>query len=58
MKRVGVFLSSASDVAPVFQAEAERLGHELAGADFGVVYGGSNAGCMGRLAQGVLERRG
>jgi cytokinin riboside 5'-monophosphate phosphoribohydrolase len=58
VKQVGVFLSSSLRVAPTFLAEAEALGHELAKNGFTVVYGGCNSGCMGRLADGVLEARG
>lgn len=39
----------------MFLAEAEKLGRELARAGLTVVYGGSTAGLMGRLAQGVLD---
>lgn len=58
MKSVGLFLSSIADVSPMFLEEAEQLGRALAEAGFSVVYGGSNAGCMGRMAQGVLGAKG
>lgn len=58
MKHVGIFLSSSTHVAPVLQAEAEVLGRSIAEAGYGVVYGGSNEGCMGALASGVLSARG
>jgi uncharacterized protein (TIGR00730 family) len=58
MKNVGIFLSSSTDVSPVFLDEAQTIGRELARANFGIVYGGSNAGCMGRLAEGALEAQG
>lgn len=58
MKNVGVFLSSIANVSPMFLEEAEMLGATLAKADLGIVYGGSNAGCMGRLAQGALSVKG
>ena len=57
-KSVGLFLSSIADVSPTFLEEAEQLGSELARAGYSVVYGGSNEGCMGRLAKGVLSERG
>jgi uncharacterized protein (TIGR00730 family) len=55
---VGVFLSSSANVAPVFLSAAEQIGQDLARAGFPVLYGGSNMGCMGALAQGVLRERG
>jgi uncharacterized protein (TIGR00730 family) len=58
MKRIAVFLSSSDSVSPLFQEEAEGLGRSLAEAGYGVVYGGSNAGCMGRLADGVIGAKG
>lgn len=57
-KRVGLFLSCSTDVSPTFLEEAEVVGRELAKARFSVVYGGSNVGCMGRLAKGVLQAKG
>ena len=58
MKNIGVFLSSSAEVSPLFLDEAEIIGRELACAEYGIVYGGSNAGCMGRLADGALKARG
>lgn len=58
MKHIGVFLSSVSDVSPLFLSEAEAFGRLLAQSHYGVVYGGSNTGCMGELAQGVLSANG
>jgi uncharacterized protein (TIGR00730 family) len=58
MKNIGVFLSSSAEVSPLFLDEAETIGRELARADYNIVYGGSNAGCMGRLADGALSARG
>jgi uncharacterized protein (TIGR00730 family) len=56
VRSVGVFLSSSKTVAPIFLDAAELLGEALA--KYKVVFGGSNTGCMGALAKGVLNRRG
>ena len=58
MKSVCVFLSSSTQAPPAFQEEAEVIGEALAKHGYGVVFGGSNEGCMGRLATGVLKARG
>lgn len=52
---MGVFLSSSTTVAPIFRSGAHELGLRLAQKKYRVVYGGSNGGCMGSLAAGVLE---
>jgi len=58
MRKIGVFLSSIEDVSPLFLDEAETLGNLLAKSKYSIVYGGSNSGCMGRLAQGVIAAKG
>lgn len=56
--KVAVFLSSSTQVSSVFLEEAFNLGVELAKAEITTVYGGANCGCMGRLADGVLSKKG
>lgn len=58
MNAVGVFLSSSTTVAPLMLGEAEILGQALAEAKYQTVFGGCSAGCMGRLAEGVLRGNG
>jgi uncharacterized protein (TIGR00730 family) len=55
---VTVFCSCSEGVSPLFLVEAENLGAELARLGHTVVYGGSNGGCMGALAQGTLSEGG
>lgn len=56
--KVTVFCSCSEGVSPLFLAEAENLGSELARLGHTVVYGGATGGCMGALAQGALSEGG
>lgn len=56
--KVAVFCSSSHDVSPMILSEMERVGEALALGGHDVVYGGCSDGCMGRLAQGVLNKKG
>ena len=56
--KVAVFCSSSRRVNPFLLAEAEALGAALAEDGHTVIYGGSEDGCMGALAQWVLSRSG
>lgn len=56
--KIAVFCSANQSVSPMLLAEAELLGEELAEDGHQIIYGGTNSGCMGALAQGVLRRRG
>lgn len=58
MKRICVFAGSNPGVNPAFAEMAERLGQELAARDLDLVYGGSNMGLMGRVANTVLTAGG
>lgn len=58
MKKVAVFCSSSTTLAPIFLSEAESLGRDLAKAGFEVVYGGASLGPMGALAEGALRAKG
>lgn len=58
MKRICVYCGSNPGLLPDYCAAARRLGHELAGRDYGLVYGGASVGVMGAVANGVLEKGG
>jgi len=49
-----VYCGSASGSAPCYREEAERLGRAIAKAGCNLVYGGSNAGLMGAVADAAL----
>ncbi|MGG1661224.1 TIGR00730 family Rossman fold protein [Brevibacillus sp. NRS-1366] len=54
MKRICVFAGSNPGVNPAFEQVAQELGRELVARDLDLVYGGSNMGLMGRVANAVL----
>ncbi|MFC3882135.1 TIGR00730 family Rossman fold protein [Bacillus songklensis] len=58
MKRVCVFAGSNVGLNPQFEKMAELLGNELVKGGYELVYGGSNIGLMGRLANTVLQQGG
>jgi uncharacterized protein (TIGR00730 family) len=53
--RIAVYCGSSAGNDPAFLAEARALGEGLAAAGFGVVFGGSNAGLMGAMADAALD---
>jgi hypothetical protein len=53
-RRVAVYCGSADGNSPAFRAEAVALGHAIAAAGLGLVYGGANAGLMGAVADSAL----
>jgi len=55
---VCVYCASSASCDPAYHDAAFRLGAVLAAHGFTVVYGGSNLGSMGALAEGVLARGG
>ena len=57
-RRLCVFCGSSSDVGPEYFNAAEQLGEALAENDIELVYGGADAGTMGRLANAVLHHGG
>ncbi|HBZ79923.1 MULTISPECIES: TIGR00730 family Rossman fold protein [Brevibacillus] len=58
MKRICVFAGSNPGVNPAFAEYAEALGKELVKRELELVYGGSNMGLMGRVANTVLSAGG
>jgi hypothetical protein len=57
-KSVVVFCGSKSGNNPVFATDAKRLGNLLGTRKIHLIYGGSNRGLMGAVADGVLENGG
>jgi uncharacterized protein (TIGR00730 family) len=58
VRRVAVYCGSSPGNDPRFIELAGSFGRALAAADFGLVYGGGQAGLMGALADGVLSEGG
>jgi uncharacterized protein (TIGR00730 family) len=58
MNSVCVFLGSNPGTDPAYIAAARELGAELARRGLTTVYGGSNVGCMGALADAALQAGG
>jgi len=58
MKRICVFAGSHPGVNPAFERVAKELGRELVARELDLVYGGSNMGLMGRVANAVLTSGG
>lgn len=55
MKRICVFAGSNPGVHAAYAEVAEKLGEELVARNLELVYGGSNMGLMGRVANAVLS---
>jgi hypothetical protein len=58
MKRLCVFAGSNLGSAPEFANMAEELGKSIADKGLELVYGGSNIGLMGKVANAVLQNGG
>ena len=58
IQTVCVYCASSDRTPPVYLDAAARLGHTLAGAGIGIVYGGSSLGSMGRMATAALTAGG
>jgi len=58
MRKVCVYCGSSPGAQPEYAKAARELGRVLAGEGLGVIYGGSNVGLMGQLADGALESGG
>src|SRR5271167_1327917 len=55
VRRVTVYCGSADGAKPEYLAEARALGHAIAAAGMGLVYGGASVGLMGTVANAALE---
>ncbi len=58
IQTVCVYCASSERTPPVYLEAAADLGHALAEAGIGIVYGGSSLGSMGRLAAAALDAGG
>jgi uncharacterized protein (TIGR00730 family) len=58
LHRVCVFCGSRSGVREIYTREAARFGRVLAARGIGIVYGGSQVGVMGAVANAALEAGG
>ena len=54
-KRVAVYCGSANGSDSAYVSEAKALGHAIAAAGLGMVYGGANIGLMGAVADAALS---
>ena len=54
---VAVYCGSRKGNDPVYVQSAHELGRALVEAGLGLVYGGAVIGCMGAVADGVIEKR-
>lgn len=58
IKSLAVFCGSKEGNNPLFCEHARQLGYLLAQKNITLIYGGSNKGIMGAVANAVLEKRG
>ena len=58
LRRVCVFCGSRSGAREIYTREAARFGRVLAARGIGIVYGGSQVGVMGAVANAALEAGG
>jgi uncharacterized protein (TIGR00730 family) len=58
LKTLTVYLGSSGHAKPLFQETADRLGNIIGENGYHLVYGGMDAGLMGRLAAGALNAGG
>lgn len=56
--RIAVYCASSNQIDPIYREAAFALGHSLADAGIGLVFGGGSVGLMGAVADAVLERGG
>lgn len=56
--RVAVYCGSSSGKSPIYEEAAIELGKALAKKKYGVVYGGSTQGLMGKVADAALSEGG
>ncbi len=57
-KNICVYCSSSNYLNEKFYKLAQEFGHKIAEKGFGLVYGGTNVGCMGQIANAVLHNGG
>lgn len=55
---IAVYCGSKVGNAPIYRETAYELGKALVEANYGLVYGGAVIGCMGAVADGVIEHGG
>ncbi len=58
IKSLAVFCGSKEGKNPLYCEHAKRLGYILAEKNITLIYGGSNKGIMGAIANAVLEKNG
>lgn len=58
MKRICVYSGSNIGFKPIYKESAQRLGQEIANKGLELIYGGSNVGLMGAVANEVLQNQG
>lgn len=56
--RLAVYCASSDAISPLYFEAARNLGHQLAKANIGLVFGGGSVGLMGAVADAVLEKGG
>lgn len=55
MKSIAVYCGSSEGNNPIYMKEARRLGETLVNQGIDLIYGGASVGCMGAVADAVLE---
>lgn len=58
MKTIAVYCGSSAGINPIYMKEARKLGEILVENGIDLVYGGATVGCMGAVADAVLEAGG
>lgn len=55
---VAVYCGSHMGIDPIYEQTARALGNALVKAGLGLVYGGASIGCMGAVADGIIDNQG
>jgi uncharacterized protein (TIGR00730 family) len=58
VRNICVYCGSAQGADPIYEAAARKLGHAMAQAGIGLVYGGGATGLMGAIASSVRDNGG
>jgi len=58
MKTIAVYCGSSTGIDPIYMKEARNLGKILVDNGLNLVYGGATVGCMGAVADAVMEAGG